>query len=175
MLFATDRARDDFRLLTDDLQIHLVELSKSQATAHNLHDVSSLEKWAYFFRNAEQLSVEELRAALPEPEFSEAVGVLEMISRTPDQRLAYDARLKFERDRSQWEFAIAQSKEEGIAQGKAEGIAQGEARGVLIGQLQMLEEFLGLAPSSDDELSKLELSELKSRVEALQAQLRARK
>jgi hypothetical protein len=57
-----------------------------------------VERWAYFLQNAEQLTPEEIRQLFPDQEFSEAAGVLEMISRTPEQLMAYNARLKFQRD-----------------------------------------------------------------------------
>lgn len=72
-------------VLTDDLQIHLVELPKSTATIHNLNQVNSLERWAWFLQHSHTLESETLRRLLPEPAFQEAVGVLEMISRDPDR------------------------------------------------------------------------------------------
>jgi hypothetical protein len=41
---------------------------------------------------------DELHRLLPEPEFRDALGVLEMITRTPDTRDLYDARLKAKLD-----------------------------------------------------------------------------
>lgn len=70
------RLRDDQGMpLTDDLQIHLIELSKSRATQHNILEVNALERWAFFLRNAGSLTAEAVREMLPEPEFGEAVGV----------------------------------------------------------------------------------------------------
>ena len=53
--------------------------------------VKILNPWAYFLQNAEQLTPEEIRKVFPDQEFSEAAGVLEMISRTPEQLMAYNA------------------------------------------------------------------------------------
>jgi predicted transposase/invertase (TIGR01784 family) len=80
----------DFRLreksgsiLTDDVQIHLLELSKLRVSAENVYNSSPAERWAYFLRNAEQLTQDEIRRLFPDEEIVEAAGVLEMISQTP--------------------------------------------------------------------------------------------
>jgi len=85
---------------------------------------------------------------LPDPVFQRAVGVLEMISRTPDQRRHYDARLKWELDEN---TRIQTAFEEGE----------------LFGKIRMLQNLLSLPQSTDDALRS------RSRTE-LQAQLRKR-
>jgi len=69
--------------LTDDVQIHLLELSKLLVTAENVYYASPAERWAYFLKNAEQLTQDEIVRLFPDQEIAEAAGVLEMISRTP--------------------------------------------------------------------------------------------
>ena len=69
-------------------------------TAENLYHSTAAERWAWFLTNADKLTQEEVRSLFPDEEFSEAAGVLEMISRTPEQLMAYSARLKFQRDES---------------------------------------------------------------------------
>ena len=86
----------DFRLreastnlaLTDDLQIHLLQLNHLQVTAENVYDAPPAERWAYFLQNADKLTPAEIRRLFPDQEFSEAAGVLEMISKTPEQPMA---------------------------------------------------------------------------------------
>ena len=190
LLTDTDDLHSDFRLrspdgrlFTDDLQIHLVELSKSQATEHNIEEVSHLERWSYFMLNAHRYSAEELRKLLPEPEFTEAIGVLEMIARQPDQRLAYDARLKFQRDEAaRIEFARQEGeqigrekgREKGREEGREEGEQIGREKGELIGKIHILEELLAISLSEGHTLASLEKADLASRLEDLQQQLRAR-
>jgi predicted transposase YdaD len=85
-----------------------------------------------------------------------------MISRTPDQRRHYDARLKWELD----ENTRIQTAFE-------EGEARGEAR-VRIELIQTLEGLLRLPISSEAELQGLSIEELKHRAEFLQNTIRNR-
>lgn len=157
--------------LADELQIHLVELSKSRATAHNLNEVSPLERWAFFLRHAEVLEADQVRELLPEPEFDEAVGVLEMIVRTPEQESLYQARLKFQRD----EVArLEQARAEGEQLGQARGEQLGQARGELIGQIKLLERLLGAPSTSDEELRLSTTEQLTAKVVGLQHQFEQR-
>jgi len=152
----------DFRLreksgvmLTDNLQIHFLELSKLQVTAQNVYHASPTERWAYFLRNAEQLTQSEVRQLIPEEEIAEAAGVLEMISQTPAQRLLYDARLKFQRDE---ESKLRQARQEGRQEGR----------------ILVLQELLGMQPSTAEELAGYDEAQLTEMAEELQQQLRSR-
>ena len=187
LLADTSNLHSDFRLrstdgrtFTDDLQIHLVELSKSQANEHNMKQVSALEQWSYFLRNADRYSASELRNILAEPAFEEAIGVLEMIARNPEQRLAYDTRLKFQRDEAaRLEFARSEGIQEGRQAGRQEGEQigreKGRSEGESIGKIQLLEELLGIPQTNLQEFEKLNAPELIARLEDLQSQLRKRK
>jgi predicted transposase/invertase (TIGR01784 family) len=194
LLAETDELHSDFRLraadgrtFSDELQIHLVELSKLRADEHNMKSVRPLERWAYFLRHADRYSAAELRDILSEAAFTEAIGVLEMIARNPEQRLAYDARLKFQRDEAaRLEFARLEGERMGREQGEAvgremgreegreEGREVGREEGALIGKIQLLEELLSLPLSDDHSLAKLNPQELAARVESLQRMLRER-
>ena len=87
----------DFRLresssgliLTDDLQIHLLQLNNLHVTAANVYHALPAERWAYFLQNADQLTPAEIRRVFPDNEIAEAAGVLEMISQTPEQLQFY--------------------------------------------------------------------------------------
>jgi hypothetical protein len=120
----------------------------------------------YFFRRAGGSTVEELLDRLPDPVFKRAVGILEMISRTPDQRRHYDARLKWELDEN---TRIQTAFEEGETRGEA----RGEAR-VRIELIRTLEELLRLQISSDEELRGKSLEELQQRAQFLQEMIRNR-
>jgi len=89
--------------------------------------------------------------------------VLEMISRTPDQRRHYDARLKWELDEN---TRIQTAFEEGREEGREEG--------ELFGKIRMLQNLLSLPQSTDDVLHSRSRTELESLVTELQAQLRKR-
>ena len=144
--------------LTNCLEIHLLELPKYAPLEDNVRIADPRDQWMYFFRRAEGSTVEELLDRLPDPVFKRAVGVLEMISRTPDQRRHYDARLKWELDEN---TRIQTAFEEG------------EAR-VRIELIRTLEELLRLQISSDAELRGKSLEELQQRAQFLQDIIRNR-
>ena len=166
----------DFRLLnaqsgqvfSDHLQIHLIELPKYRLPSDNeaagdWRITDPIEQWCYFFRSAEETAEDELLRRLPDPVFAEATGVLEMISRDPDQRRLYEERLKFERDvKAKEEFARQQGLEQGLEQGEP------------IGKVIVLAELLGDVPPARSELRKLSPDELNKLRERLQQRLRER-
>ena len=162
----------DFRLrdgrhgvvLTDDIQIHFLELPKYNPVSHPPIGATPLEKWAYFFRYASQMTLDEIRDCLVDVEFTEAAGVPEMIAQSPREREMYEARLKFERDQA-WRIKTA----------KAEGIEEGIERGKYLGQIHLLQSLLGLPESSSSELATLEFEQLSNLATQLQAQLRDRR
>ena len=161
----------DFRLremsmniaLTDDLQIHLLQLNHLQVTGETLYRASPAECWAYFLRNADSLTPDDIRRLFPDQEFSEAAGVLEMISKTPEQLMAYNARLKFQRDEAAR-----------MEQATLEGEARGEARGVEIGRISLLQELLGQPVWTAEQFATCEAAQLNAMADQLQQQLRAR-
>lgn len=155
------------RILTDDLQIHLLQLSKLGVTAENVSTASAIEQWAYFILNAERLTVEEVRRLFPDQEFTEAAGVLEMISKTPEQQLQYDARRKFQMDEA---ARLEYARDEG----RQEGLQEGRQQGELLGQIGILQSILGLSQPSREELSTYDLSQLSALAKQLQLQLNNR-
>ena len=136
-------------------------------TAENLYHSTAAERWAWFLTNADKLTQEEVRSLFPDEEFSEAAGVLEMISRTPEQLMAYNARLKFQRD----EVArILQARLEGEAKGRQEGEEIGEARGRIV----ILQELLGQRVWTAEEFSACNAAQLHALADQLQQKLRTR-
>ena len=118
----------DFRLrertqgieLTNALQVHLLELPKYVPPSDNTLITDPIEQWAFFFRQAMDLTPQELAARLSDQAFAEAAGVLEMIARSPRERELYEARLKMQRDeQARIDAAKDQSREEGRAEGLA--------------------------------------------------------
>ena len=126
--------------LTKCLEIHLLELPKYPKGSDNRSVVDPLDQWMHFFRNAEGSSPEKIRECLASPIFEEALGVLEMISRTPDQRRYYNARLKWELD----ENTRREAEEAARAASRAEGEAIGEARGEARAKAEQIRVFQGL-------------------------------
>lgn len=159
-LFPEDKLHMDFRLrdatgrvLADDLQVHLLQLSKLEATAQNISGHGLIEQWAYFMVNAERLSMNDVFQMFHDQEFAEAAEVLEMISKTPEERMLYNARLKFQMDE-------AARLEQAQASGEATGRREGLERGVLIGRIRTLQEILGVDHPSAEELADFDIARL---------------
>jgi predicted transposase/invertase (TIGR01784 family) len=171
------------RALTDDLQIHLLQLNHLQVTADTVYYATPAERWAYFLQNADKLTPVDIRRLFPDQEFSEAAGVLEMISKTPEQLMAYNARLKFQRDEAaRIEQAAlegeargeARGREIGVEIGEARGVEIGETRGRQIGRISLLQELLGQRIWTAEEFAASDASQLSAMADQLQQQLRAR-
>ncbi len=171
------------KLLTDDLQIHVLQLTNLTVTRENLSTATPVERWAYFFKNAGSMSPDELRALFPEPEFVEATGVLEVINQTPEQRDEYISRLKYQLDET---ARLDCTREEAFKEGENKGILIGEQRGelkgreegrqegALIGRIETLQELLGIVEPTRGELSGCEMTQLTELAERLRLQLRSR-
>jgi predicted transposase/invertase (TIGR01784 family) len=145
----------DGLLLTDDLQIHLVELAKSRATRDNLKEVGPIEIWAYFMRNVEGLDLKDVKSLFTDPVFHEAAEVLQMIARTPDEREIYLSHRKAEMDAAaNLQYALREGAE--------------------IGEIRFKQRMLGIEPFSLEELSELSLNQLGALAAELESQLRDR-
>ena len=153
-------------LLTDCLQIHLLELPKYHPETDNGVIDDPIRQWIHFFRFAATSGVDELRSRLPDPVFAEAIGVLEMIARNPDEKRYYESRLKMQRDeQARLEAAEERGIEKGIERGKELGVEQGKA----IGRVQLLQSLVGDTVTTGDDLqtrSLDDLAELESEAEA---------
>ncbi len=194
LLKESPRLHTDFRfrdehgnVLTDDLQVHLLELTKLTVTRENLAEATREEQWAYFLSNAETLTLEEIRELFPEPEFVEAAGVLEVIKNTPEQMDNYISRLKYQLDEvSRMESARIEARiealsegrlqglMEGRTEGRLEGLEEGEKRGALIGRIETFQEILGVAEPGHEELSSYNLPQLNELCEQLRQRVRVR-
>jgi len=79
----------------------------------------SVEKWAYFLGHAAQMEVPDIERLFRDPVFGEAGGILEMISKTEEERLRLELRIKALRDlRSNLESAEMRGLEAGLQQGR---------------------------------------------------------
>ncbi len=105
-------------VFSNDLEFHLLELPKFDATSDNIVGLPAMEKWLYFLRHADEMDPHFLSTLLPESVYAEAIQVLEMISRSPEDRRFYEARMKFLHDE---EARLIAARAEGMAEGKAEG------------------------------------------------------
>lgn len=102
-----------------------------------------------------------------------------MISQTAEQMLAYNARLKYQRDE---EARLLQARLDGLDEGRQKGLEEGveigKARGVEIGQLRgrvaLLQELLGRPVWAASEFAACDEAQLKKMAEQLEEELRIR-
>ena len=84
-------------LLTEHLEMHILELAKVGSSVSNLQ--SSLESWAYFFKEVHNLkedTLQELRSK--NPMIEKAIDELEYLSQDEKTRQMYEEQLKAEFD-----------------------------------------------------------------------------
>jgi predicted transposase/invertase (TIGR01784 family) len=167
----------DFRLreeslpltLTDDLQIHFLQLNHLQVTAETLYNASPVERWCWFLRHVQELTTEQVGLLLPDQEFTEAAKVLDMIAQTPEQLQEYNARVKAQRDE---EARIIYAQQQGIEIGEARGEARGEQRGIrrglLQGQILTLQQLLRLPTCTEEQFAACDIDQLTHMLTQLQ-------
>jgi predicted transposase/invertase (TIGR01784 family) len=138
------RLRDDCNelVLTEDLEIHFVELPKFDLTPERL--TTGLEMWCYFLKHGDELDTEQLPAALDQPPVRRALEVLNVVSLNDHERELYEGRLKARRDE-------ASRKQREV---------QSEDRGILIGSIRTCQKLLGQPLTPREELSLLSLDDL---------------
>ncbi|MFO1043036.1 MAG: Rpn family recombination-promoting nuclease/putative transposase [Planctomycetaceae bacterium] len=166
--------------LTNDLQVHLLELTKLSVTRENLGTATPEEKWAYFLLNADKMSMEEIKDLFPDPEFVEAAGVLEVIKNTPEQMDNYISRLKYQLDEvSRMESvrieALMEGETKGRTEGRMEGRVEGRVEGELIGRIESFQEILGISEPTHDELCGYDMPKLTALCDQLRLQIRSRR
>ncbi len=167
----------DFRLreetlpitLTNDLQIHFLQLNHLQVTAETLYTATPIERWCWFLRHAQELTTEQVNQLLPDQEFTEAARVLEMISQTPEQLYEYNARVKAQRDE---EARIIYAQQQGIEIGQQQGIEKGIEIGQLQGQILQLQQLLKLPTCTDEQFAACDIDQLTQMLTQLQQQFK---
>ncbi|MCA9136005.1 MAG: Rpn family recombination-promoting nuclease/putative transposase [Planctomycetales bacterium] len=125
----------------DQIQLHLIQLSKYHLDVADLADANAFERWVYFLTESQNRDPDELRQLLPDAAFYKATEILEMIAKSPELRLIYDDRAKEAKDR----FSE---------------IRDAEARAKLVGQIQVLQRILGDSQLTDESLAEKDLASL---------------
>jgi len=175
--------QDPQLVFNPDLELHLLELPKYRAAVNNVEGLGPLEQWLYFLKFADSLAPGDLANQLADDAFRQATGVLKMISESSDEREFYEARRRELDSMENWVAAarreamkvgLEQGREQGREEGREEGIGLGLDQGALMGKVQMLQEILGEAESTKEELSKLDSAELNKLIAELQLRLRGR-
>ena len=105
------------RVLSDTIEIHMLELGWYNLAESDLASASQAERWLYWLLNAQQYEAKQLRKLFPEPGFQAATESLIQIHGKTEDKAMYDAQEKALRD---YNWAIQSSKEEGKIEGKEE-------------------------------------------------------
>jgi len=113
--------RHDAELLTDQLELHVLELPKLAAGLAG-NDERSLELWGKFLAAATDDELETL--AMTDPVLKDAKEALEGLSADPLARIRAEQR---ETALRAYQFEMGAAWHEGRAEGKAEGRAEGKA------------------------------------------------
>lgn len=153
------------------LEFHTLELPKFNLSSHNKGGLPPVDAWASLLKYAPDMESNELAKLLVDPPLREALGILLMIAKTPDERRQYEDRLKAERD-ERWRrnAAIKEGQQEGLKEGLKEGLEKGQ----LIGQMKLLQGFLGEAIAVEEEMMAKSVAELTSLRDQLQSRFSSR-
>jgi len=142
------RHDEDNELLTDAIHVVFVELSKLQEVMKkSVEDMTDLEKWAVFFRYANEPNQREtVNKVIESKEVLKMAGnVLMSISQDERERAVFRSRRMYQTD---YQSDIATAEDRGRAEGRAEGI---------ISALQNLMDSMGL--TIDQAMDILKISE----------------
>jgi predicted transposase/invertase (TIGR01784 family) len=160
-----DQATD--MIFTDDFEFHTFELPHFRPSKDNVKELPNDEKWLYLLKYAQSWDAKELSDLLMDGPYREALGVLEMISKSPEDFQYYESRLKFLRDE---EAKLQAATQEGIEKGMEKGMETG----TLVGTIQTLQELLGDPVTAGEELRAQELNLLSGMIIELKGRLRHR-
>jgi len=155
------RCDQNGQVFNDDLVFHTIELQKCDRSSDNVESLNPLEGWCYFLNNAEFMELDELSEQLVDLEFREAAGVLEMISKTPEERQIYEARMKVLHDEEARLIAA-------LDEGREEGRAQGRGEGSLAGRIQLFQQLLGEELTPIEDLLQFGIDELSQKFASLE-------
>ena len=144
------------RVLSDTIEIHMLELGWYNLTEKDLESANSAERWLYWLLNAHQYEAERLRKLFPEPGVQAATESLVEIHEKTKDKAMYDAQ---ERARRDYKWAIESS----MKQAKLEGQIKGEIK-----LIQALQSILLVPQSTTEELSQLPLEQLEKLTAELQ-------
>ncbi|HNO26678.1 MAG TPA: PD-(D/E)XK nuclease family transposase, partial [Leptospiraceae bacterium] len=107
--------------LTEDLEIHIVELPKLEKLLPELQ--SNLEDWVFLLKEAENLKESDMKTLeRKNPKVKKAISELKILSHDKKARILYEERLKADLDyNSGIQHAFSKGKEEGREEGREEG------------------------------------------------------
>lgn len=122
--------KDSGLLYFKDLELHTIELKKfsndfDEELADIAHKVkNALDMWVAFLTRNDLLNVDNLPKELNDSNLKKAINVLNVINFSPEEREAYEDRLKWLRIETN---TIKNYEQRGVAIGKEQGKAEGKA------------------------------------------------
>ena len=121
--------------LTEDLEIHIVELPKLEKLLPELQ--SNLEDWVFLLKEAENLKESDMKTLeRKNPKVKKAISELKILSHDKKARILYEERLKADLDyNSGIQHAFSKGKEEG----EQIGIQKGELNSLYLSIEMILE------------------------------------
>jgi predicted transposase/invertase (TIGR01784 family) len=176
--------------LTEDLEIHIIELPKFQKTLAELEP--DLDFWLYFLKNGEELDADALPAELDRWEIRKAMGVLKMLAQSDVERELYEGRLKAKRDMQTLETERRTAEDQRRTAEEQRRTAEEQrrtaeeqrrmaeeqradwqqryeaAKRMLVRQIQLCERLLGRRGANTEELTACSLDELHDLAERLE-------
>jgi len=123
------------QLLSDDLEIHFLELEKIKALRRRPKD--RLDAWMMYLNNLEGKDMEAI--AMENPGIKKALTIERAFWQSKKERRLYELREKATRDELSM---LAGARAEGEAKGKAEGMAEGMTKGMARGKAEMAHEAI---------------------------------
>uniref|UniRef100_UPI0034A0730C Rpn family recombination-promoting nuclease/putative transposase n=1 Tax=Saccharibacillus sp. CPCC 101409 TaxID=3058041 RepID=UPI0034A0730C len=124
--------------LTDDIEIHFLELTKLSAETVVVKD-AGLANWLLFLKNAKDADKSQLEVlSMSEPKLDKALDTLEVLSQDEEARQRYYDRQKFLMDEASRIKAARTAESRGLEKGIELGRAQGEKEGKKVVALGML-------------------------------------
>lgn len=147
------RERHHAVAFTDQLQVHILELSKFKLSSQEL--ATPADPWLYFLCHGDELDTEALPSSLNLPEFQKALGELQMMTQSELEKERYEARLKLQRDISS---GLTHAREEGLKRG-------------LIKHVHSFQRVLQMPESPEDQLLTMETAALEGLAQQLEQEM----
>lgn len=124
--------------LTEDLEIHTIELKKFHKQIKDLH--GSFDSWLYTLKEAATIKGESMKSLTANnPTIKKALAELKILSRDKKNRELYEMKMK---GLSDYRSDIEGYYEDGIQKGKEEGIKIGEEKGIKLEKQKIAQSML---------------------------------
>ena len=152
--FAVVNKRRPEHLLTEDLEIHFLELPKWERLRRQKADYSAIDKWlAYFSRSTTPEQMEEL--AMSEAIIRDALQAEHRFMQDPNLVTAYDQAEKARLDRiAREEYLLDQGRKEGLEEGQHTGIRKVAL--TMLGMNMPIDEIVAITGLPQSEIMELQ-------------------